>query len=285
MAMVAEAERRAGRLGRHVGTTFEALERRLLRQAHGVVSITDDFRAGARRVGRGRVALHGDRELGPAGRPARAPPRQRLAGRARAGRPIRLPLHRNARSQAPSRAAVPAGRAAGRRRRGGRHQRGPGRAAPARDAARSAPAQPPAPAVPADGAATPTSSGRPMCSSPCSSPPPGRSRCRRRCCPTSAPAAPSWRPSHPRTLRPAPSSARGAGLVVSPTDEEAFLVAAKHLRVEDSLRQESGRRRRAPTLRPPSTPTTITDRFETVIDRAVARRAGVPSAARRSEPT
>jgi putative colanic acid biosynthesis glycosyltransferase WcaI len=43
VAMTAEAERRAGRLGRRVGTSFEALERRLLRQASGVVSITDDF--------------------------------------------------------------------------------------------------------------------------------------------------------------------------------------------------------------------------------------------------
>jgi glycosyltransferase involved in cell wall biosynthesis len=43
VAMTAEAEKRAGRLGRRVGTSFEALERRLLRQASGVVSITDDF--------------------------------------------------------------------------------------------------------------------------------------------------------------------------------------------------------------------------------------------------
>jgi putative colanic acid biosynthesis glycosyltransferase WcaI len=43
LAMSAEAERRAGSLGRRVGATFEALERRLLRQADGVVSITDDF--------------------------------------------------------------------------------------------------------------------------------------------------------------------------------------------------------------------------------------------------
>ena len=33
----------------------------------------------------------------------------------------------------------------------------------------------------------------------------------------------------------------GAGLVVSPTDEEAFLVAAKRLRVEDALRLDAGR--------------------------------------------
>jgi putative colanic acid biosynthesis glycosyltransferase WcaI len=45
VAMVAEAERRAGRLGRRMGAGFEALERRLLRQADGVVSITDDFDA------------------------------------------------------------------------------------------------------------------------------------------------------------------------------------------------------------------------------------------------
>jgi glycosyltransferase involved in cell wall biosynthesis len=44
VAMTAEAERRAGRLGRRVGSGFEALERRLLREADGVVSITDDFR-------------------------------------------------------------------------------------------------------------------------------------------------------------------------------------------------------------------------------------------------
>ena len=43
VAMTAEAEKRVGRMGRCVGASFEALERRLLRQADGVVSITDDF--------------------------------------------------------------------------------------------------------------------------------------------------------------------------------------------------------------------------------------------------
>jgi len=43
VAMMAEAERRAGRVGRRVGGGFEVLERRLLRQAAGVVSITEDF--------------------------------------------------------------------------------------------------------------------------------------------------------------------------------------------------------------------------------------------------
>lgn len=43
VAMMAEAEKRAGRLGRRVGSGFEVLERRLLCQADAVVSITDDF--------------------------------------------------------------------------------------------------------------------------------------------------------------------------------------------------------------------------------------------------
>src|SRR5690606_32797285 len=43
VAMTAEATKRAGRLGRRMGAGFEALERRLLRQADGVVSITEDF--------------------------------------------------------------------------------------------------------------------------------------------------------------------------------------------------------------------------------------------------
>jgi glycosyltransferase involved in cell wall biosynthesis len=68
----------------------------------------------------------------------------------------------------------------------------------------------------------------------------------------------------------------GAGLVVSPTDEEAFLVAAKRLRVEDSLRNEFGRAARAYAERTFDTDR-ITDRFETVIERAVTRRGGAPS--------
>jgi glycosyltransferase involved in cell wall biosynthesis len=37
----------------------------------------------------------------------------------------------------------------------------------------------------------------------------------------------------------------GAGLVVPPTDEEAFLLAAKRLRSEDALRDQAGCRARA----------------------------------------
>ncbi|HEY8527410.1 MAG TPA: glycosyltransferase family 4 protein [Acidimicrobiales bacterium] len=43
VAMATEAENRAGRAGRLLGRAFEAIERALLRRADGVVSITDDF--------------------------------------------------------------------------------------------------------------------------------------------------------------------------------------------------------------------------------------------------
>ena len=62
-------------------------------------------------------------------------------------------------------------------------------------------------------------------------------------------------------------------------------MAAKRLRVEDSLRHESGRAARAYAEATFDTDR-ITDRFETVIDRAVARRRTVwRPAARRAEPT
>lgn len=43
VAMATEAEARAGRAGRVLGTAFETIERTLLRRADAVVSITDDF--------------------------------------------------------------------------------------------------------------------------------------------------------------------------------------------------------------------------------------------------
>ena len=64
----------------------------------------------------------------------------------------------------------------------------------------------------------------------------------------------------------------GAGLVVYPTDEEGFLVAAKRLRFEDVLRQGTGRAARAYAESTFDTDR-ITDRFEVVIERAMARRA------------
>jgi glycosyltransferase involved in cell wall biosynthesis len=43
VAMRKEAEKRAGTAGRLLGVTFERIERALLRRAHAIVSITDDF--------------------------------------------------------------------------------------------------------------------------------------------------------------------------------------------------------------------------------------------------
>lgn len=63
----------------------------------------------------------------------------------------------------------------------------------------------------------------------------------------------------------------GAGLVVDPTDEEGFLVAAKRLWAEDELRRGAGQAARAYAEATFDTDR-ITDRFESVIDRAVARR-------------
>ena len=68
----------------------------------------------------------------------------------------------------------------------------------------------------------------------------------------------------------------GAGLAVPPTDEEAFLVAGKQLLVDDSMRHAAGRRARAYAEATFDTDR-ITDRFETVIERAVTRRGVAPS--------
>jgi glycosyltransferase involved in cell wall biosynthesis len=65
----------------------------------------------------------------------------------------------------------------------------------------------------------------------------------------------------------------GAGLVVDPTDEEGFLVAAKRLRAEDGLRRGAGEAARAYAEQTFDTDR-ITDRFESVIDRVLARRTG-----------
>ena len=108
--MAAEAEKRAGRLGRQVGTTFEALERRLLRQADGVVL---HHRRLPRRCSTAGASTHerAARSSRTGRRSTTCPTRHRdngWRGRARARRPLRLPLHGHAGPQAPARAAVPA---------------------------------------------------------------------------------------------------------------------------------------------------------------------------------
>ena len=63
----------------------------------------------------------------------------------------------------------------------------------------------------------------------------------------------------------------GAGLVVSPTDTEAFLLAAKQLRNDARLRQVAGRCARAYAEATFDT-AVVTDRFLDVIDQAVGRQ-------------
>jgi glycosyltransferase involved in cell wall biosynthesis len=63
----------------------------------------------------------------------------------------------------------------------------------------------------------------------------------------------------------------GAGLVVPPTDAEAFLLAAKRLRNESALRASCGSRARGYAEATFDT-ATITDRFVDVIDGALGRR-------------
>ncbi len=67
----------------------------------------------------------------------------------------------------------------------------------------------------------------------------------------------------------------GAGLVVSPTDEEAFLLGAKQLRSDRWLRADAGARARSYAEVTFDT-ATITDRFEQVIDHAVGRVRSTP---------
>jgi glycosyltransferase involved in cell wall biosynthesis len=60
----------------------------------------------------------------------------------------------------------------------------------------------------------------------------------------------------------------GAGLVVSPTDTEAFLLGAKQLRIDTRLRQVAGRCARAYAEATFDTDV-VTDRFTSVIDQVV----------------
>jgi len=67
-----------------------------------------------------------------------------------------------------------------------------------------------------------------------------------------------------------------AGLVVQPTDREAFLLAAKRLRREPDLRSTAGQQARAYAEATFDTGR-ITDRFLEVIDQALGRRRGLVS--------
>jgi colanic acid biosynthesis glycosyl transferase WcaI len=275
VAMVAEAERRAGRLGRQVGSTFEALERRLLRQADGVVSITDDFAPILEGWGVGGSHCTVIENWAPL---ADLPARRRDNGwRAQHGLGDRFVylytgtlglkhrpelLYRLAEHRTGDADVVVVSQGMGEQR-----LREMLRARPLTNL-HLLPFQPIERYPDILGSADvlvallePTAGTFSVPSKVLSYLCAGR---------------PILAAIPPENLAARTIERARAGLVVSPTDAEAFLVAAKRLRVEDGLRQESGTAARAYAEVTFDT-NRITDRFETVIDRAVARRAGVSS--------
>jgi putative colanic acid biosynthesis glycosyltransferase WcaI len=275
VAMAAEAEKRAGRLGRQVGTTFEALERRLLRQADGVVSITDDFRPvldGWGVDGSHCTVIENWAPL------TDLPERHRDNGwRAEHGLGDRFVylytgtlglkhrpelLYQLAEQRAHDSDVVVVSEGMGEQR-----LREMLRARPLPNL-RLLPFQPMERYPDILGSADVLVALLEQTAGTFSVP----SKVLSYLCG----GRPILAAIPPENLAARTIERAGAGLVVSPTDEEAFLVAAKRLRVEHALRHEAGRAARAYAELTFDTDR-ITDRFETVIDRAVARRSGVPS--------
>jgi glycosyltransferase involved in cell wall biosynthesis len=281
VAMVAEAERRAGRLGRRMGAGFEALERRLLRQADGVVSITEDFDPTLADWGIDRGACRVIENWAPLDDlPTR--PRDN-AWRFEQGLGDRFVylytgtlglkhrpelLYRLAQQRRDAEVVVVSeGMGEARLRELLREHPLPN--------LRLLPFQPMDRYPDILGAADvlvallePTAGTFSVPSKVLSYLCAGR--------PILA-AIPSENLAA-RTIERA-----GAGLVVPSTDEESFLLAAKLLRSDDALRASAGRKARAYAESTFDTDT-ITDRFQDVIERAV-RRARTPRSARRAEPT
>ncbi len=274
VALIAEAERRAGRLGRRMGTGFETLERRLLRQADGVVAITDDFVPTLAGWGVGGSTCSVIENWAPLDDlPVR--PRHN-AWRIRQGLGDRFVylytgtlglkhrpelLYRLAEQRVDDADVVVISEGMGEQR-----LRAMLRERPLPNL-RLLPFQPMDEYPDILGSADvlvallePTAGTFSVPSKVLSYLCAGR--------PILA-AIPSVNLAA-RTIERA-----GAGLVVPPTDEEAFLVAAKHLRVDDALRATSGSRARAYAESTFDTDV-ITDRFQDVIERAVARRPAKP---------
>ena len=270
VAMAAEAEKRAGRLGRQVGSGFEALERRLARQADGVVPITEDFSAILQTWGVRHDRCTVIENWAPL---ADLPIRHRDNGwRAEHGLGDRFVylytgtlglkhrpelLYRLA-DQRPDAEVVVVSEGMGERRL--REMLGE-RPLPN---LRLLPFQPIERYPDILGAADvlvallePTAGTFSVPSKVLSYLCAGR---------------PVLAAIPPENLAARTIERAGAGLVVCPTDEEGFLVAAKRLRFEDVLRQGTGRAARAYAESTFDTDR-ITDRFEVVIERAMARRA------------
>jgi colanic acid biosynthesis glycosyl transferase WcaI len=277
VAMTAEATKRVGRLGRRMGAGFEALERRLLRQADGVVSITEDFLPTLEGWGIDPDACTVIENWAPL---ADLPTRPRDNGwRASQGLGDRFVylytgtlglkhrpelLHRLAEQSVGEAEVVVVSEGLGEQR--------------LREmlAERPLPNLRLLPFQPIDrypdvlGAADvlvallePTAGTFSVPSKVLSYLCAGR---------------PVLAAIPPENLAARTIERAGAGWVVSPRDEEGFLVGAKQLRVDAALRERAGRRARAYAEATFDTEI-IADRFQGVIARAVGRRA--PAAARR----
>jgi colanic acid biosynthesis glycosyl transferase WcaI len=275
VAMIAEAERRAGRLGRRVGATFEALERRLVRQADGVVSITDDFRPILTDWGVDADHCSVIENWAPLDD---LPERNRDNGwRAEHGLGDRFVflytgtlglkhrpelLYRLAEHRGDDAEVVVISEGMGEQR------------------LRELLLEHPLPNLhllpfqPMD--RYPDILGSADVLVALLEPTAGTFSVPSKVLSYLCAGRPVLAAIPPENLAARTIERAGAGLVVSPTDEEAFLVAAKRLRGEEMLRHESGRAARAYAEATFDTDR-ITDRFEMVIDRAVARRCGVSS--------
>ncbi len=271
VAMVAEAEKRAGNLGRRVGAGFEALERRLLRQADAVVPITDDFRPMLRGWGVDdsvtsvieNWAPLGDLPLRPRDNDWRR--RHGLGDRfvylysgtlGLKHRPELLYHLAEQRVDDADVVVISEGMGEARLREMLRERPLPN--------LRLLPFQPMADYPDILGAADvlvallePTAGTFSVPSKVLSYLCAGR---------------PVLAAIPPENLAARTIERAGAGVVVPPTDEEGFLVAAKQLRADDGLRAACGRSARAYAEATFDTDA-ITDRFQAVIERAVVRRS------------
>jgi putative colanic acid biosynthesis glycosyltransferase WcaI len=277
VAMAAEAEKRVGRVGRRVGASFEALERRLLRQAQGVVSITEDFAPTLSAWGIDAADQTVIENWAPLGD---LPLRPRAnEWRARAGLGDRFVylytgtlglkhrpelLYRLAEDRIDDADVVVISEGMGEAR-----LREMQRARPLPNL-RLLPFQPmdqyPDVLAAADvlvALLEPTAGTFSVPSKVLSYLCAGR---------------PVLAAIPPENLAARTIERAGAGLAVPPTDEEAFLVAAKQLRVDATLRGSAGRRARAYAEATFDTEA-ITDRFQRVIERAIRRATPVPQEA------
>jgi colanic acid biosynthesis glycosyl transferase WcaI len=274
VAMAAEAEKRAGRLGRHVGSGFEALERRLLRQADGVVSITDDFAPTLSGWGVDAATCSVIENWAPL---ADLPPRPRgNAWRARQGLGERFVylytgtlglkhrpelLYRLAEQHRDDADVVVVTEGMGEAR-----LREMQRAAPLPNL-RLLPFQPMDDYPDILGAADVLVALLEPAAGTFSVP----SKVLSYLCA----GRPILAAIPPENLAARTIERAGAGLVVPSTDEGSFLVAAKQLRTDDPLRAAAGRSARA-YAEATFDSDHITDRFERVIERAIARRGAAP---------